>query len=153
MAVAPESFYRDVVRSGYRSAYLVALARMVAEGELDLESLARATVDELPDAELEERLLALPGVGPLRGGAHHDDDRPELSPDPRFLDAAEVRAPDRQEDGERRTDPAPVPPLRASTPGSRSGCSSPEIGSPEKVVQASNAGHTALADERSLPTV
>ena len=64
MAVAPESFYRDVVRSGYRSAYLIALARMVTEGELDLESLARATVDELPDAELEEQLLALPGVGP-----------------------------------------------------------------------------------------
>ncbi|MEP6972613.1 MAG: Fe-S cluster assembly protein HesB [Actinomycetota bacterium] len=64
MAVTPESFYRDVVRSGYRGAYLIALARSVAGGELDLESLARATPDELPDADLEARLLALSGVGP-----------------------------------------------------------------------------------------
>ena len=27
MAVTPESFYRDVVRAGYRGAYLIALAR------------------------------------------------------------------------------------------------------------------------------
>jgi N-glycosylase/DNA lyase len=64
MAAAPESFYRDVVRAGYRGAYLIALARMVAGGDLDLESLARASVEELPDADLEERLLSLPGVGP-----------------------------------------------------------------------------------------
>ena len=64
MAAAPESFYREVVRAGYRAAYLIALARMVAGGDLDLESLARATVEELPDADLEERLLSLPGVGP-----------------------------------------------------------------------------------------
>jgi N-glycosylase/DNA lyase len=64
MADAPESFYRDVVHAGYRGAYLNALARLVAGGELDLESLARATPEELPDADLEERLLALPGVGP-----------------------------------------------------------------------------------------
>ncbi len=64
MAEAPGPFYRDVVRSGYRGAYLIALARSVADGELDLESLGRATADELPDADLEERLLALPGVGP-----------------------------------------------------------------------------------------
>ena len=31
---------------------------------LDLEALAAATPDELPDAELERQLLALPGVGP-----------------------------------------------------------------------------------------
>ena len=64
MAEAPESFYRDVVRAGYRGAYLIALARSVADGELDLEALARATPEELSDADLEERLLALPGVGP-----------------------------------------------------------------------------------------
>jgi 3-methyladenine DNA glycosylase/8-oxoguanine DNA glycosylase len=64
MAAAPEAFYRDVVRAGYRSDYLVGLARAVAEGELDLESYARATPAELPDAELEAALLALPGVGP-----------------------------------------------------------------------------------------
>jgi N-glycosylase/DNA lyase len=64
MADTPEGFYRDVVRAGYRGTYLRSLARSVADGELDLEALATATPDELPDDELEQRLLALPGVGP-----------------------------------------------------------------------------------------
>lgn len=64
MAGAGESFYRDVARAGYRGAYFVSLSRSVAEGEVDLELFARATPDELPDDELEARLLALPGVGP-----------------------------------------------------------------------------------------
>jgi N-glycosylase/DNA lyase len=64
MAAMPESFYRDVVRAGYRGAYLISLARSVADGEVDLEALSRATPDQLPDAELELQLLALPGVGP-----------------------------------------------------------------------------------------
>jgi N-glycosylase/DNA lyase len=64
MAAAPEDFYRDVARTGYRGAYLRSLARSVADGDLDLEALGSATPDELPDAELERRLLALPGVGP-----------------------------------------------------------------------------------------
>jgi 3-methyladenine DNA glycosylase/8-oxoguanine DNA glycosylase len=34
MAEAGEGFYRDVARAGYRGAYLIALARSVAEGEL-----------------------------------------------------------------------------------------------------------------------
>ena len=42
MAAAPESFYRDVARSGYRGAYLRSLAQSVVAA----------------------RLLALPGVGP-----------------------------------------------------------------------------------------
>ncbi len=64
MGEADERFYRDVVRAGYRSPYLVSLARSVAEGAVDLEAWAGATPDELPDDELERRLLALPGVGP-----------------------------------------------------------------------------------------
>lgn len=64
MARVPEVFYRDVVRAGYRGAYLAALSRSVADGDLDLESFATATPETLPDAELEEALLALPGVGP-----------------------------------------------------------------------------------------
>ena len=64
MADTPEAFYRDVVRAGYRGAYLRSLARSVADDELDLEALATATPAELPDDELEQRLLALPGVGP-----------------------------------------------------------------------------------------
>ncbi len=64
MAEAPEGFYREVVRAGYRAGYLIALARSVADESLDLEALGRATPEELPDEELEARLLALPGVGP-----------------------------------------------------------------------------------------
>jgi N-glycosylase/DNA lyase len=64
MAEAGEAFYRDVARAGYRGAYLASLSRSVAEGALDLERLARASADELPDDELEDLLLALPGVGP-----------------------------------------------------------------------------------------
>jgi 3-methyladenine DNA glycosylase/8-oxoguanine DNA glycosylase len=64
MAAAPESFYRDTVRAGYRGAYLIALARLVADGELDLEALDVAASQPIPDEEVEETLLALPGVGP-----------------------------------------------------------------------------------------
>ena len=61
MAAANEAFYRDVVRAGYRGAYLRSLAADVAEGRLDLEQLNDA---ELGDDEVAERLLALPGCGP-----------------------------------------------------------------------------------------
>jgi 3-methyladenine DNA glycosylase/8-oxoguanine DNA glycosylase len=64
MAAAKESFYRDVVRAGYRGAYLIALARAVGDGSIDLESWAGAPPDVLPDVELEAALLAIPGVGP-----------------------------------------------------------------------------------------
>jgi 3-methyladenine DNA glycosylase/8-oxoguanine DNA glycosylase len=64
MADAGERFYRDVARAGYRGAYLIALSRSVAEGDLDLEELGRTSREELPDEEVEARLLALPGVGP-----------------------------------------------------------------------------------------
>ena len=78
MASASASFYRDVVRAGYRGPYLIALARSVDDGTLDLESWATATAEELPDAELESSLLAIPGVGPYAAahimmtlGRHH----------------------------------------------------------------------------------
>jgi N-glycosylase/DNA lyase len=61
MAAAPEGFYRDVARAGYRGAYLRSLATSVAAGELDLEALDDPS---LPEHEVAERLLALPGVGP-----------------------------------------------------------------------------------------
>jgi 3-methyladenine DNA glycosylase/8-oxoguanine DNA glycosylase len=64
MADAKESFYKDVVRAGYRGPYLRSLAASVAAGELDLEELSRAPRGELPDEEVAARLLALPGVGP-----------------------------------------------------------------------------------------
>ena len=64
MAGATDGFYRDVVRAGYRGAYLERLATDVADGSIDLEELGRASPDELPDDEVAARLLALPGVGP-----------------------------------------------------------------------------------------
>jgi 3-methyladenine DNA glycosylase/8-oxoguanine DNA glycosylase len=64
MAAAPESFYRDVVRAGYRGHYLRTLAAAVAGGSLDLEQLREARPEELPDEEVAAQLLALPGVGP-----------------------------------------------------------------------------------------
>lgn len=62
MADAGGSFYKDVARAGYRGPYFVSIARGVADGRLDLEVLA--TDRDMPDEEVEARLLALPGVGP-----------------------------------------------------------------------------------------
>jgi 3-methyladenine DNA glycosylase/8-oxoguanine DNA glycosylase len=64
MASAPQSFYRDVVRAGYRGPYLRTLAADVAGGSLDLELLRVTPPHELPDDEVAAALLALPGVGP-----------------------------------------------------------------------------------------
>jgi N-glycosylase/DNA lyase len=61
MAEAGDEFYRDVVRAGYRGAYLRTLALAVADGALDLEALNDS---ELDDDDMAERLLALPGCGP-----------------------------------------------------------------------------------------
>jgi N-glycosylase/DNA lyase len=61
MAEAPPAFYTEAARAGYRGAYLRQLATDVAEGRLDLEALADPTLEDL---EVEQRLLALPGVGP-----------------------------------------------------------------------------------------
>jgi N-glycosylase/DNA lyase len=64
MAEAKESFYKDVVRAGYRGPYLRSLAASVAAGTLDLEELSHASREQIPDEEVAARLLALPGVGP-----------------------------------------------------------------------------------------
>jgi 3-methyladenine DNA glycosylase/8-oxoguanine DNA glycosylase len=64
MAGVDETFYRDVVRAGYRAPYFRALAQLVAGGDLDLESLATTPREALPDDELSARLQAVPGVGP-----------------------------------------------------------------------------------------
>jgi 3-methyladenine DNA glycosylase/8-oxoguanine DNA glycosylase len=61
MAEASIDVYRDVIRAGYRGAYLKQLATDVAEGRIDLEEL---NDPELPDEEAATRLLELPGVGP-----------------------------------------------------------------------------------------
>jgi 3-methyladenine DNA glycosylase/8-oxoguanine DNA glycosylase len=62
MAEAGDDFYRDVARTGYRGPYLRSIAAAVADGSLDLEALDGRS--DLPDDEVADRLLALPGVGP-----------------------------------------------------------------------------------------
>jgi 3-methyladenine DNA glycosylase/8-oxoguanine DNA glycosylase len=61
IANAPDEFLRDVARTGYRGPYIRTIATEVAGGRLDLEELNDA---DLPLDEIEQRLLALPGVGP-----------------------------------------------------------------------------------------
>ncbi|MDX6411228.1 MAG: hypothetical protein QOE91_744 [Gaiellaceae bacterium] len=61
IANAPDDFLRDVARTGYRGPYIRTIATEVADGRLNLEALNDPA---LPVDEIEERLLALPGVGP-----------------------------------------------------------------------------------------
>ncbi|HEV2914231.1 MAG TPA: hypothetical protein VGX92_13220 [Pyrinomonadaceae bacterium] len=60
MARAPEKFYRDTVRAGYRAPYLKELAERVASGELDVEAWLTS---ELPTEELKRELKRVKGVG------------------------------------------------------------------------------------------
>jgi 3-methyladenine DNA glycosylase/8-oxoguanine DNA glycosylase len=60
LAVTDAETLRSAARLGYRAPYVVKLARAVASGELDLESLK---VTDMPTAELRKRLLAIKGVG------------------------------------------------------------------------------------------
>ncbi len=64
MADAPDAFYREIARAGYRGPYLRTLAQAVASGDLDLEPLALPAPEGPDDDESRTRLLALPGVGP-----------------------------------------------------------------------------------------
>jgi 3-methyladenine DNA glycosylase/8-oxoguanine DNA glycosylase len=64
MAKAGDVWYRDTARTGYRGAYLRAIATSVARGEIDLDALEAMSPEQLPDEALEKRLLELPGVGP-----------------------------------------------------------------------------------------
>ena len=64
LAEAPESWYRDVARAGYRGPYLRSIAAAIVRGELDLDRLAKADRAVLSDADLDAELRALPGVGP-----------------------------------------------------------------------------------------
>jgi 3-methyladenine DNA glycosylase/8-oxoguanine DNA glycosylase len=64
MAAVPDSFYKKVAGAGYRGPYLKTLAKAVASGRVELESLAQRSREELPDDEVAAQLEALPGVGP-----------------------------------------------------------------------------------------
>jgi N-glycosylase/DNA lyase len=65
LASAPDSWFRNSARMGYRGPYVKAIAREVNDGRLDLESLR----DGRSDADVEQSLLGLPGIGPY-GAAH-----------------------------------------------------------------------------------
>jgi len=60
LAAADEETLRSLGRLGYRAPYVLELARSVASGALDLESLKTA---DIPTPELRKRLLAIKGVG------------------------------------------------------------------------------------------
>ncbi len=62
LAATPPAWFRDVARMGYRGPYVRAIARGVARGELDLESLL--PMRGLSDDGVESVLLELPGIGP-----------------------------------------------------------------------------------------
>lgn len=61
LARVGEQEFRRVVRAGYRSPYLAALARAVASREVDPEAWE---VDTRPTALIRKELVKLPGVGP-----------------------------------------------------------------------------------------
>jgi N-glycosylase/DNA lyase len=61
MASRGERFYRERIRAGYRAPFLLALARGVAVGELDLEGL-RGSAEETE--VLARRIRSLDGFGP-----------------------------------------------------------------------------------------
>lgn len=60
MAEAPASFYRDVVRAGYRAPYFKELAERVVSGDIDVESWHKS---ELPTVELKREMKRVKGVG------------------------------------------------------------------------------------------
>jgi N-glycosylase/DNA lyase len=65
MAKRPESFYRASIRSGYRSPFLVKLARRVDSGELDIE---RWRDPAYPAASVREEMQSVDGIGPYAAG-------------------------------------------------------------------------------------
>ena len=145
MADAPESFYREMVRAGYRGAYLSAAGvAWSPAGSWTSRRSRRHPPRRFRTRSSRHALLALPGVGPY-AAAHIMMTIGRNSPaDPRQLDASDVRAPPRPDEaGPRRDDPTAVPRGTASTRGSRSGCSSPATGSTERVAPHRERGHTA----------
>ena len=60
LAASTEEFMRAEVKSGYRSPYLVELARRIVKGELDVESWKKSSLDS---ASLKREVLGIKGVG------------------------------------------------------------------------------------------
>jgi len=61
MAAMSEKFYRTKIRAGYRSPYLLELARRVAGGDLDIE---RWRDQGVPPGVIREEIGSVKGVGP-----------------------------------------------------------------------------------------
>jgi 3-methyladenine DNA glycosylase/8-oxoguanine DNA glycosylase len=60
IASLDEDALRNTIRLGYRSPYVLELARSVAKGELDLEAFKTS---DLPTPELRAQLLSIKGIG------------------------------------------------------------------------------------------
>lgn len=60
MANVPPEFYRDQIRSGYRSPYFAEIAELVASGKVNPEDWLEA---DLPTDELKKEMKKLKGVG------------------------------------------------------------------------------------------
>lgn len=60
MALQTENFYRNEIKAGYRSPYLVETAELVASGKIDPESWLSS---ELPTAELKKEIKKIKGIG------------------------------------------------------------------------------------------
>jgi 3-methyladenine DNA glycosylase/8-oxoguanine DNA glycosylase len=75
LAKRPVSFFRDVIRTGYRAPFFKELATRVARGALELEPLREPS---FPSADAYERLRSIAGIGPyaadnlMRLLGHHD---------------------------------------------------------------------------------
>ena len=96
LAGAPDAWYRDVARMGYRGAYVKAIARDVARRTLDLEALRDR---EILDADVERNAARTARDRALRRRARHAAARAPQAARPRLVDAPEVPAADREEAG------------------------------------------------------
>jgi len=65
MASVTEKFYRTKIRAGYRSSYLLELARRVSGGDLDIEGWRDPLV---PPGVVREEIASVRGVGPYAAG-------------------------------------------------------------------------------------
>jgi 3-methyladenine DNA glycosylase/8-oxoguanine DNA glycosylase len=60
-----EKFMRQEIRAGYRSPYIIELAKKVAGGAIDLDSFKNS---DLPTKDLFKKVTAIKGVGPYAAG-------------------------------------------------------------------------------------
>lgn len=65
MAGSSEKYFRKEIKTGYRSPYLIELAKRVASKELDLESWRHS---DLPTEELFKQMRGVKGIGPYAAG-------------------------------------------------------------------------------------